>query len=306
MTHVTRPVFVLLGALVLAPACAARPACGPDALGTGREISIGGEALPLGLQSYPRTLALEDHEVVLTFDDGPAATTPQVLNALAQECVKATFFLIGHNAETMPHLVKRAIAEGHSVGHHSYSHPERTLRLMSEEAAKADIDRGIATVEKAGYDNASATPHTPFFRFPGYADTKPLLSWLAGRGITVFGSDLWASDWSAMTPKAELELVMSRLEKAGKGVILFHDSKAATAKMLPDFLRELKKRGYRVAHMVPGSGPTPVEPAGPGWKSTTEPIIEKTLGGHGHSHAPAGVGHDHPPEAPEAPAEKAM
>ncbi len=71
----------------------------------------------------------------------------------------------------------------------------------------------------------------------------------------MFGSDLWASDWSAMTPKAELDLVMSRLEKAGKGVILFHDSKAATAKMLPEFLRELKKRGYRVAHMVPGRRP---------------------------------------------------
>jgi peptidoglycan/xylan/chitin deacetylase (PgdA/CDA1 family) len=308
MAHVTCPVIVLVGALVgalvMAPACAARPACGPDALGTGREIGVGGEARPLGLQSYPRTLALEDHEVVLTFDDGPAAPTPAVLNALAAECVKATFFLIGRNAETMPQLVKREIAEGHSVGHHSYSHPERTLRLMSEEAAKADIDKGIAAVEKAGYGEAAATPHTPFFRFPGYADTKPLLAWLAGRGVTVFGSDLWASDWSAMTPKAELELVMSRLEKAGKGVILFHDSKAATAKMLPDFLRELKKRGYRVAHMVPGPGPTPVEPAGPGWKSTTEPIIEKTLGGHGRG-TPGG-GHVHPPSEPEAPAEKAM
>jgi peptidoglycan/xylan/chitin deacetylase (PgdA/CDA1 family) len=275
--------FSFLAAAIAASAgtaaAAPRENCGPEALGTVREITIGGEALPLGLQSYPRTLELRDHEVALTFDDGPAEPTARVLDALAKECVRATFFLIGHNAEGLPALVKREIAEGHSVGHHSYSHPDRTLRLMSFEAARADIDKGVAADEKAGYGAVSDKPRTPFFRFPGFADTPELLAYLEGRGITVFGSDLWASDWNEMTPQAELELVLSRLEKAGKGIVLFHDSRPSTAKMLPDFLRELKKRGYSVAHMVPGAGPTPVVKAGPEWKSTTEPIIAKTLGG---------------------------
>ena len=265
---------------VLAAPCLAGPheACGPDAVGVSRVITInGGERLALGLQSYPRTLDLHDHEVVLTFDDGPAAPTARVLDALARQCVRATFFLIGGNAEALHDLVRREIAEGHSVGHHSYSHPAGTLRSMNEEAAKADIERGIAAVEKAGYGAAIANPHTPFFRFPGFADTPALLSFLAGRGITVFGSDLWASDWRKMTSETELALVMSRLESLRKGIILFHDSKESTAQMLPAFLRQLKTRGYRVVHVMPGTGPAPVIDAPAGWKSTTEAIIAKTL-----------------------------
>jgi peptidoglycan/xylan/chitin deacetylase (PgdA/CDA1 family) len=264
-----------------APCFAGSPeACGPDAVGVSRVITIdGGERLALGLQSYPRTLDLRDHEVVLTFDDGPAAPTARVLDVLAQECVRATFFLIGHNAEGLPDLVRREIAAGHSVGHHSYSHPAGTLRLMDEAAAKADIERGVAAVEKAGYGTAATRPHTPFFRFPGFADTPALLSFLAGRGMTVFGSDLWASDWNKMTPQTELALVMSRLERTRKGIILFHDTKSSTAEMLPAFLRQLKERGYRVVHVTPGAGPTPVTDAPAGWKSTTEAIIATALRG---------------------------
>jgi DNA-nicking Smr family endonuclease len=80
-----------------------------------------------------------------------------------------------------------------------------------------------------------------------------------------------------MTPKAELDLILSRLDKIGRGIVLFHDNKAQTAGMLGEFLRELKKRGYRLVHLVPGDGETPVVAAGPEWTSTTEPIIAKTL-----------------------------
>ncbi|MEF3364929.1 polysaccharide deacetylase family protein [Methylocystis sp. 9N] len=260
-------------ALALASPAAARADCGPEALGVSRVIEIDrAHGAAVGLQTYPRTLDLNDHEVVLTFDDGPADTTERVLSALAKECARATFFIIGQNAENMPGMVKRTAAEGHSIAHHSYSHPAKTLRLMSEAAAKADIDKGIAAVTKAAGGTAA-----PFFRFPGFADTPELVADLLARGYTVFGSDLWASDWSQMTPKAELDLVLSRLEKTGKGIVLFHDSQSITAQMLPDFLRELKKRGYKLVHIVPGDGPTPIAEAGPGWTSTTEPIIAKTL-----------------------------
>ncbi len=248
--------------------------CGPDALGTSRTIEIDrAKGTAVGLQTYPRTLDLHDHEVVLTFDDGPAAPTPQVLDALAKECARVTFFIIGRNAESLPALVKRAAAEGHTIGHHSYSHPDKTLRLMSEDAAKADIEKGIAAVDKALGAKAA-----PFFRFPGFADTPELVADLTSRGYTVFGSDLWASDWAKMTPKAELDLVLSRLEKNRKGIVLFHDSQSITAQMLPEFLRELKTRGYSLVHIKPGDAPTPIAAAGPDWTSTTEPIIAKTLG----------------------------
>ncbi len=279
--------FTLVTLALVGGSALAREGCGPEALGVSRTITINrAKGTAVGLQSYPRTLDLQDREVVLTFDDGPAPTTAHVLDALAKECARATFFIIGRNAEESPTLVKRAAAEGHSIGHHSYSHPGKTLRMMTDAAARADINRGIAAVEKAASGKTA-----PFFRFPGFADTPELVADLNDRGYTIFGSDLWASDWKEMTPKAELELVLSRLEKAGKGIVLFHDSKAATAQMLPDFLRELKSRGYRLVQMVPGDGETPVVAAGPGWTSTTEPIIEKVLGTKAKS-APQAHGHD--------------
>ncbi len=294
--------------LTSAGASAARADCGPESLGVSRTMIIGNaNPTAVGLQTYPRTLDLADHEVVLTFDDGPAAPTAKVLDALARECAKATFFVIGHNAEAMPALVKRAAAEGHAIGHHSYSHPDRTLRLMDEAMAKADIDKGIAATNKAaGVETA------PFFRFPGFADTPALVSDLNARGYTVFGSDVWASDWKSMTPKAERELILARLDKIGRGIVLFHDSKTQTAEMLGEFLRELKKRGYRLVHLLPGAGETAVVAAGPEWTSTTEPIIAKTLAGKKaggktktrlNTEADAPSSHTHPMEENTSPAE---
>jgi len=298
-----RSALMLLATLSAAGVCyaprdaaAAERNCGPDALGVSRIIEIDrAKGTAVGLQSYPRTLDLRDHEVVLTFDDGPASPTPQVLDALAKECARVTFFLIGRNAESLPAQVKRAAADGHTIAHHSYSHPDKTLRLMSEDAAKADIDKGIAAVNKALGATAA-----PFFRFPGFADTPALVADLTARGYTIFGSDLWASDWSHMTPKAELDLVLSRLEKNRKGIVLFHDSQGITAQMLPEFLRELKKRGYSLVHMVPGDAPTPIVAAGSDWTSTTEPIIAKTLGPKARQ-APQAHEHEHEHGAPEAP-----
>jgi peptidoglycan/xylan/chitin deacetylase (PgdA/CDA1 family) len=278
MTQISRatPVRFLSTFLltILASPIAARD-CGPDALGVSRTITIDrAKGTALGLQSYPRTLDLQEHEVVLTFDDGPAGPTSRVLDALAKECALATFFVIGRNAEETPAIVKREVADGHTIGSHTYTHPASTLRLMDDADARAEIERGMAAVDKASGGKAS-----PFFRFPGFADTPALVAWLEGQGYTIFGSDLWASDWSPMSPRGELELVMTRLEKAGRGIVLFHDSKAQTAQMLPDFLRELKTRGYRLVHIVPGDGPTPIAEAAPDWTSTTEPIIRKTLAG---------------------------
>lgn len=92
-----------------------------DALGTSRVLSVDAKTTPrVGLKSFPQTLPLADHEVVLTFDDGPhPPTTSKVLAALAQECVRATFFLIGLHASEHPDMVKRIAREGHTIGHHT-------------------------------------------------------------------------------------------------------------------------------------------------------------------------------------------
>ncbi len=247
----------------------------PDALGTARTITVGsGSPVEVGLKTYPRTLALEDHEVVLTFDDGPSPrTTPHVLAALEHDCVRAAFFLIGRNAAASPALVRREIADGDAVGHHSWSHPAVTERGLTEAAARADIERGFEADDRAGYGSTAGAPRVPFFRFPGFGDSPALLSWLESRHVAVFGADLWATDWVKQTPQAELALLMGRLDKAGRGIILLHDIKDQTAAMLPDLLHALKAGGYRVAAIAPGSGDTPLRLAPPGWTSATEAAV---------------------------------
>ncbi|WP_407174975.1 polysaccharide deacetylase family protein [Bradyrhizobium sp. STM 3562] len=221
-----------------------------DAVGTSRILEVDAASFPrVGLKSFPQTLPLQDKEVVLTFDDGPwPPTTQKVLQALAQECVHATFFLIGRSASEYPDLVKRIAAEGHTIGHHTWSHP--SLKRIAPDEAVAQIERGIAADEKALHGVASATPSTPFFRFPGFESTPATLDLLQSRGIVVFGADLWASDWQDMTPQQELDLLIKRLNVAQKGIILLHDTKGRTAAMLPAFLRYLRENGYRVVQAV--------------------------------------------------------
>jgi peptidoglycan/xylan/chitin deacetylase (PgdA/CDA1 family) len=253
----------------------------PDALGTSRTIELSTTApLKIGLRTYPQTLALEKGEVVLTFDDGPLpATTGPVLDALKHECVQATFFLIGRNAQVAPAVVRREVAEGHTVGHHSMTHPAVTLRGMSDASARRDIDLGFQADDMAAYGSAGAEPHVPFFRFPGFADTATLDDWLGARHIGIFGADLWASDWIQMTPEKTLDLLMTRLHRAGKGIILLHDARHQTAVMMPALLRRLKAEGYRVVHIKPGATEAPLEPAPPGWTSETEATVQKLLPG---------------------------
>jgi peptidoglycan/xylan/chitin deacetylase (PgdA/CDA1 family) len=222
-------------------------------LGTSRVLEVDAATTPrVGLKSFPQTLPLEDHEVVLTFDDGPwPPTTPRVLAALANECVRATFFLIGKPASEHPELVRRIAAEGHSIGHHTWLH--RSLMQIPPSETSDEIDRGIAADEMALHGVATTIPSTPFFRFPGFETTSATLDLLQSRGIVVFGTDLWADDWNPMTPRQELKLIIDRLNIARKGIILLHDPKAQTAAMLPAFLRYLRDNHFRVVHVVPAA-----------------------------------------------------
>jgi peptidoglycan/xylan/chitin deacetylase (PgdA/CDA1 family) len=241
----------VLGLWATATAVKAADCPRPDTLGTSRVMVLDAASTPrVGLKSFPQTLPLADKEVVLTFDDGPnPLTTKRVLTALADECVHATFFVIGQSAKAHPDLLKAMAAAGHTVGHHSWSHPN--LARMPTAAAEDNIARGIAADRLALNDNSGAAPATGFFRFPFFASTRTLLDDMQGLGLVVFGADLWASDWNPMQPAQELALITRRLQKARKGIILFHDTKARTATMLPSFLHYLRDNGYHIVHVVP-------------------------------------------------------
>ena len=271
--------FGLAGAAAAEPA---RPPCpDPHALGVSRTIEVGAPGgLHVGQRTYPQTLALADKEVVLTLDDGPLpGLTDRALDALARECVRATFFFIGRNAQADPEIVRRAARDGHTIGHHTWSHPMRTLRGLTPAAAIEEIRRGIeATQRAAGQgDWKDGRPATPFFRFPGFADTPETLAWLDARNIAVFGADVWASDWLPQTPEAQLELVMRRLAASHGGILLLHDIRAQTVAMLPMLLRRLKQDGYKIVHIQPGARKPALKEPPPGWKSETGDFLARYM-----------------------------
>ena len=249
-------VAAALGALASIATAQADECPHKDALGTSRVLTVDAATTPrVGLKSFPQTLPLEDREVVLTFDDGPwPATDSKILAALARECVRATFFLIGKPASEHPDMVRKMAAAGHTISYHTWAH--HNLKYMKPEAAIDEINKGISAVEMALHGTATTTPSTPFFRFPYFEMSPEALENLEKRGIVVFGADFWASDWNKMTPQEELKLLTERLEIAGKGIILLHDPKTQTAAMLPAFLRYLRDHHYRVVHVVPPSART--------------------------------------------------
>ena len=252
----TRLVLIAFVTVLTSVAAAAQDCPGDrDALGTARTLAVDAASTPrVGHKQFPDTLPLAPKELVLTFDDGPwPGTTPAVLAALKAECVKATFFLLGRNAQAHPGLVRREAAEGHTIGHHSFSHP--LLRHMDPDKAMAEVDKGVRA------DNAALAgrPSAPFFRFPGFASAPVLLDRLQARGVVVFGADVWASDWNEQTPDAERELLLKRIDTAGRGIVLLHDTRGQTARMLPSLLRALKARGYRIVHVVPAGGSHPAD-----------------------------------------------
>ena len=248
----------LVGALpVRALDCSANP----DALGTSRVLVLQpGELTRIGRMQYPETLSLADKEVVLTFDDGPLPPySNQVLDILASQCVKATYFLIGQMAHSFPGVVRRIYEAGHSVGTHSEDHPSR-FRKLSVEKVRQEIDEGIADVGAALGDPAELAP---FFRIPGLARSDAIEEELAARSLVVFGSDTVADDWHRrIKPSEIIRRAMSRLQARGKGILLLHDIHPKTVAALPGLLKELKAQGFHVVHVIPGERPGRIETAG--------------------------------------------
>lgn len=238
----------LLWALIAGGAAqAADRSCPAGALGVSRVLAVDPrEHAKIGSIQYLEMLPLEDREVVLTFDDGPKGSTARVLDALAAECVKATFFVIGNNARQAPQLIKREYDEGHSVGSHSQTHPLHIPRLPQGVAEKEFSD-GFASIQAAL--GPSRRP-APFFRFPALNRTRALEGYAASRNVMVWSADIYADDWMPISSAEIAKRPLDRLELAGKGVVLFHDVHARTAAAMPDFLRGLKKRGFKVVHVV--------------------------------------------------------
>jgi peptidoglycan/xylan/chitin deacetylase (PgdA/CDA1 family) len=250
-----------LAASAAGPALAGDCPGNPGALGTSRTLVVDPREHPrIGTMQYGETLPLEDHEVVLTFDDGPLPrNSNQVLDILASQCVKATFFTIGRMARENPEGVRKLRAAGHSIGTHSQDHP-LSMNKMPIERARQEIDDGIASTAAALGDPAAVAP---FFRIPGLLRAEIVEDYLASQGIQTWSADFPADDWRHISSARVFDLAMSRLEAKGKGILLLHDIQARTVAALPKILQALKARGYRIVHVVPATAEQPKTPTDP-------------------------------------------
>jgi len=242
--------FVCTVAGIPIPASAETCPGNPDALGTSRVLTINpGEFTLLGTIQYKQTLPLNNHEVVLTFDDGPLPPyTNIILDTLASQCVKATYFLVGQMAHAYPSVVRRIYNEGHTIGTHSQDHPLAFQRL-SLQRVEYEVDDGIASVDSAIGD---AKAVAPFFRIPGLGRSKTADHFLASQSLVTWSADVVADDWFRhISAQTIVQRALQRLEAKGRGILLLHDIHPATAMALPTLLKELKAHGFHVVQVVP-------------------------------------------------------
>jgi peptidoglycan/xylan/chitin deacetylase (PgdA/CDA1 family) len=222
----------------------------PGGMGLTRVVEIDTTGGPgFGFEHFKQYDFLRDKEVVLTFDDGPwPQNTPAVLKALADNCLKATFFEIGEHAMWHPEIAKQVAAAGNTIGSHTWSHKDLSKKPYADDIdlAKQEIEMGVSAVHAA-----VAGPIAPFFRFPALQHPPELLSYLAERNIASFSADFDSLDFKIRKPEQVIHSVMTKLEKYGKGIILMHDFQKATAEAMPELLRQLKAGGYKVVHLVP-------------------------------------------------------
>lgn len=234
---------LLLATLATSAAAAAEPACGAEALGTSRTITLKREAGAWGTIQHAPLPGLAPGEIVLTFDDGPRPeSTPLVLKALAEQCVRASFFMNGEPMSRHPELARQVRDAGHTVGMHGYRHDN--FSQLPAEAQGRDLKAMMA----AYVDALDAQPAA--YRFPFLAETPPLMKALAALGITVMSVDAGAEDWLPdQTPQMLADKLLSQLAKPGGGIVLLHDAQDQTARALPFLLQALKAKGYRVVHV---------------------------------------------------------
>jgi peptidoglycan/xylan/chitin deacetylase (PgdA/CDA1 family)/spore germination protein YaaH len=192
-----------------------------------------------------------EHEVAITFDDGPDPTwTPKILDILREKGVKATFFLLGKNCEDYPRLVQRIVDEGHAIGNHTYSH--RNLAVMSEWQMELELTATERLIESI------TGRSTTLFRPPYNADSNPTdIAELAPLrlaqeqlGYTVVLEKIDPQDWAR--PGTD-EIVQRVKDLRGEGnIILLHDAggdRSETVAALPQIIDYLHTRGDRIVSL---------------------------------------------------------
>lgn len=185
--------------------------------------------------------------IAITFDDGPNSRfTPQILDILKDENVKATFFIIGEYANRYPKLLKRIQAEGHLIGNHTYTHPNIA------EISSAHLRLELNTTQRLFESRLGVT--TVLFRPPYAEDVEPsspdqaqTMSTTSKLGYLTVGIHIDPKDWSNPGVDTIVQNAITQAESGNGHVMLLHDGggdRSETIEALPRIINELKQRGY--------------------------------------------------------------
>lgn len=198
-------------------------------------------------QVYGQSLGRLASGVALTFDDGPSEDTPGLLDLLAEEGVKATFFVIGRQIEKYPEVVKRIVAEGHQLGNHTYSHPN--LMICSPQRTRRELEQVQRQIQEL-------TGLKPTFWRPPFGFRAPWTQSVASKlGLR---SALWTINPRDFQDPG-VEVIVSRTMAAlDRGVIvLLHDgleNRGQTLEATRKLIGHLKEKAIPIVRLDQGNG----------------------------------------------------
>ncbi|MBA4535321.1 exo-beta-N-acetylmuramidase NamZ domain-containing protein [Brevibacillus halotolerans] len=205
----------------------------------------------------------------LTFDDGPSNVTVQILDVLKQHNIKATFFVLGRNVKGNEAILRRMLAEGHTIGNHTHSHDYNKI-YKNPQAFFTDLKQSEAEIQKITGEKPT------MIRFPGGSNNGVSKK---AQDTTIYGANKWVMndivkevknqgytyfDWNvssgdarsnSYTPQEVIRNVKNGSANKHEVVILMHDTKAkeSTLKALPQVIADLKKQGFTFEALQPTS-----------------------------------------------------
>ncbi len=220
---------------------------------TDTAVAAKASSTPLGAYSQAH---VDGPYIAMTFDDGPSpATTPRLLDLLKERNIKATFFLIGQNAERYPDLVRRILADGNEIGNHSWSHPQ--LSKLSDDRVNQEISKTQDTIK-------SETGFTPTLMRPPYgALTKKQREWIEQKyGLNIIFWSVDPFDWKRPGGAVIEQRILSGARPGA--IILSHDIHQQTVDAMPATLAALAAKGFKfvtVSQLLAMNKPAPAAAA---------------------------------------------
>jgi peptidoglycan/xylan/chitin deacetylase (PgdA/CDA1 family) len=203
--------------------------------------AIESAAISRALERGPtvRVAGAQTRSVALTFDDGPSPYTQRILDTLKRYKAKATFFTLGNQLAEHPLPLQRAVAEGHSIANHTWSHADlTTLARRDVRSQVSDVNVGL---RRAGI------PRPRLFRPPYGAYDEQTLRVARDLGMLTVMWTIDSGDYKATDPRAMADAVLADTRPGA--IILLHDgggNRTVTSKALPLIVRGLHERKYRM------------------------------------------------------------